>query len=428
MSHITLIATIGSSPSVLTETIWKLNEQNQRPDEVIVLTTSHGKSELNRQLFDNRVWDAMCGHMEISTRDIEFPTKNIHVLKNADDSSSDDLRTYDDCMRFGDLVMEVVRKQCSDPEKTVYVSIAGGRKTMGAQLMSAMQVFGRERDKIYHVLIDDRFETAGFYYPAQNKQLIEGRKGPVTASDAEIELFEVPFIPIGQYLGLKLSQGQTFQSYREQVMADLYAKTFRFTLDPAKRVVYIGGDRSNEVILSARPFMWLLYFALKNAQNGDITNVIFRPLMKHDDMTERLILQACYYMVSKIDLDTELANDSPWFKKETLQLDSDLSKSRNDFVKGLSKVAVEIGQEVDTIFTFEKRPGDKMKANNTLLIPPDRIRFNVDSENFDEWSSYLDTMHRNIPNTAMGYPDTVEKKKALQASLRAFFKPLLQTD
>jgi CRISPR-associated protein (TIGR02584 family) len=424
MSSITLISTIGSSPSVLTETIWKLHEMGSLPAEVIVLTTSHGKSEMTKQLFDSGVWDAMCGHMGISTRDIEFPTRNIHVLKNEDETLSDDLRTYDDCMRFGDLVMEVLRKTCSDQSKTVYVSIAGGRKTMGAQLMSAMQVIGREQDKIFHVLVDDRFETAGFYYPAQAQQMIEGRKGTVTASDAEIELFEVPFIPIGEYSGVRPAFGQSFQSYREQVMADLYAKTFRLTLDPARRVVYIGENQSVELILSARNYMWLLYFALKNEEKGRVTDVTFEPFTKQEDILERLKLHVCYSLASNYSI-----NDDDWIDSKTGLIDQDFAKSRSDFYKnGISKIAKKIGQDTSNLFRFPSRPADKLKANNTLLIPPDRIRYTVNPSDSEEWSDYIRNLHSFIPRPKESQPYSVEEKKALTADLLAFFRPLLSED
>jgi CRISPR-associated protein (TIGR02584 family) len=53
-----------------------------------------------------------------------------------------------------------------DPESAVFFSIAGGRKSMGACLTIAAQLYRRPQDRLYHVLVSPEFESCrDFFYP-----------------------------------------------------------------------------------------------------------------------------------------------------------------------------------------------------------------------------------------------------------------------
>ena len=60
-----LIASIGTSPGVLTNAVWALAHQTVPviPDEVVVLMTKDGKESLRRALFEEGVWDEMLSDM-----------------------------------------------------------------------------------------------------------------------------------------------------------------------------------------------------------------------------------------------------------------------------------------------------------------------------------------------------------------------------
>lgn len=53
--RVVLLSTIGTSPAVLTETIWALAQLEEPiiPDEVVVVTTGKGAQELKKQLFSS---------------------------------------------------------------------------------------------------------------------------------------------------------------------------------------------------------------------------------------------------------------------------------------------------------------------------------------------------------------------------------------
>jgi hypothetical protein len=72
---------------------------------------------------------------------------------------------------------------------------------MGALLYAAMSLLGRETDRVTHVLVNEPFDVCrGFFYPAQPVRQITvvagGRTCSVLATDARIELADVPFVPL----------------------------------------------------------------------------------------------------------------------------------------------------------------------------------------------------------------------------------------
>ena len=58
-----LIAGMGTSPAVLTETVWALAHQEQPvvPDEIVVITTKSGKESLRKAIMSETpsVWDRL---------------------------------------------------------------------------------------------------------------------------------------------------------------------------------------------------------------------------------------------------------------------------------------------------------------------------------------------------------------------------------
>ena len=60
---VVLLTVMGSTPSVLTETVWALAHQNVPvvPDEIVVLTTRLGKEELREKVLSGSptVWERL---------------------------------------------------------------------------------------------------------------------------------------------------------------------------------------------------------------------------------------------------------------------------------------------------------------------------------------------------------------------------------
>ena len=56
-----LIAITGTAPAVLTEAVWGLATGTVPvvPDKIVVLTTSKGRAEVQRQVLESGVWDKL---------------------------------------------------------------------------------------------------------------------------------------------------------------------------------------------------------------------------------------------------------------------------------------------------------------------------------------------------------------------------------
>lgn len=199
-----LIASIGTSPGVLTNAVWALAHQAVPviPDEVVVLMTKDGKESLRRALFEEGVWEAMLSDMRREKLDTDgklvFGEASIHMIPDRKGNEIDDLRTGDDNLRAADFMLGELRKYTEDNGTELHVSIAGGRKTMSALLFSCMSLLGREQDKVYHVLLPPAPEggvSPTFYYPKRGTTYtarFSGKK--YKAKDLQCELFEVPFV------------------------------------------------------------------------------------------------------------------------------------------------------------------------------------------------------------------------------------------
>lgn len=203
-----LFAVSGMSPAVITETIWSLVHQSSvvLPDEIVVLTTSRGREKIVSQLFEDSLpcgWERLCIALEkegISTKGrLVFGLSQAYIRLFPDSSGKRDLTdiaTTEDNAVAADFILRVLRAYTEDPLTQVYASIAGGRKTMGALLLSCMSLLGREQDHVLHVLVNEPFDHADnppFLFPERDKEyLINGRR--CSSANAKIELIDLPFV------------------------------------------------------------------------------------------------------------------------------------------------------------------------------------------------------------------------------------------
>lgn len=180
-----LIVGLGTSPAVLTQTVWALVHKKEYvlPDEIVVLTTKSGKKKLCEEILlgDSSVWNGLIKALKNEGYDLEdkllLGETSIRVVPDEKGNEIDDLRTGEDNLRAADFMLRQIRQYTESFDTVLYTSIAGGRKTMSALLFSCMTLLGREQDKILHVLQAPQFE---------------GRIDAPLYGDGEI--FEVPFV------------------------------------------------------------------------------------------------------------------------------------------------------------------------------------------------------------------------------------------
>ena len=152
-----LIATVGASPAVVTETLWALmnpeklrsgrNRERFVPDTVHVITTKHGQRLFRHFDLGRRIEELYRQHGETPPA--------VHVdVPEVDGEPINDIRTQMENIAYADHLSAMLRNYTAAPETKVHVSIAGGRKTMTSFGHTALMFLGRPQDELSHVLVE----------------------------------------------------------------------------------------------------------------------------------------------------------------------------------------------------------------------------------------------------------------------------------
>jgi len=148
-----LVAVVGLTPQVITETVYYLTQVHCPPVALAgihVLTTQLGKTQLLTQLLAPRGghFHTFCAEYGLDSTTIDF---EVHVLKDEMGVPLEDIRTATDSRAVADQITALVRRLTSDPTTRLYCSLAGGRKTQSVLLGFALQLYGRPQDRLLHV-------------------------------------------------------------------------------------------------------------------------------------------------------------------------------------------------------------------------------------------------------------------------------------
>jgi CRISPR-associated protein (TIGR02584 family) len=277
-----LLAVTGMSPAILTETLWALAHENPAiiPDRVVVLTTTTGKAAIEKELFTSSTafggstaWEVLRREIlgKSAASDPRLITDDLRVITAPNPRAGraeplDDIRTKDQNAAAADFILEEVRRLVETPDLRLIVSIAGGRKTMGALLYACMTLLGRETDQLTHVLVSDPFDAPldpKFYFPTQPTQKLATREGAsVAAANARIDLAIVPFVPLRNLFERDLikrpsSFNALVQRCRKQV-AEFVRRDVKLTIWRSKPRLEVNGVGIN---LSALQQVLLLFLA-----------------------------------------------------------------------------------------------------------------------------------------------------------------------
>ena len=214
----TLIAVLGISPAVLTETVWALAHPQDNtppviPEDVFAITTTKGKERITEQLLaplpsfgSQTVWQALRQDL-LGERGAAGPalTLRIEVIDKPDPATGlpkllDDVYDREDNLAAAQFILKLVREHTDANDRRLIASLAGGRKTMSALLHAAVSHLGRPNDRLTHILVTEPFESRlepGFFFPTQPAQTLTGAGGKTfKASEARLELADVPFAPL----------------------------------------------------------------------------------------------------------------------------------------------------------------------------------------------------------------------------------------
>ncbi|MBW2031827.1 MAG: TIGR02584 family CRISPR-associated protein, partial [Deltaproteobacteria bacterium] len=240
-----LLAVTGLNPQVITETLFALHQNQQQVDAIHVITTRDGKERIYGELLSGK-----SGHYYryleeygIDPSSIDFDHKNIHVIKDEHGKELPDILTEADNERLLRLCLDLTFRFTSDPKNTVFFSIAGGRKTMSSCLTLAAQIYGRPRDRIYHVLVSPEFESnREFYYPPRESRTIElkdehGNPFFKETKYAQVTLVHLPFVSARDSLSTELLRGPEDPGTLLSSIVKEEVPSLKIDL-PARKVIY----------------------------------------------------------------------------------------------------------------------------------------------------------------------------------------------
>jgi CRISPR-associated protein (TIGR02584 family) len=207
-----LLAVCGLSPQIVTETVYALVRQSPAyiPTDIYLITTEDGaRKAVETLLSPGKGWlNKLVQDYQIPA--IEFDQSRIHILQTPEGVNLSDIRTPTDNQYAADFITDVVRQHTLDPDCALHVSIAGGRKTMGFYLGYALSLYGRDQDRLSHVLVQEPFENCpDFFYPTPYSQRLKLRdQQEHDAQYAEVALAQIPFVSLRHGLPQALLDGQ----------------------------------------------------------------------------------------------------------------------------------------------------------------------------------------------------------------------------
>ena len=242
-----LVFVTGTTPQIITETLYALTQECQPPvlpDEIHIITTLNGKRVINEELIGK---DRLLKFLEeYGLPPVSISEDSIHVITSEEGQPLEDIREVSHNEAVGDFIVNLIREKAQDENVRLHCSLAGGRKTMSFYLGSALQLFGRPWDKLYHVLVSPEFEShPEFYYkPRQNKILVvKSPDGKVlrklNTKDSEITLTELPFIRLRDKIPLN---GKGFRELVREGQKEIDMGSIQPSLrvNLKERVVYVG--------------------------------------------------------------------------------------------------------------------------------------------------------------------------------------------
>ena len=240
-----LLCVAGLSPQVITETFYALATQENKfiPTEIHIITTTEGASRICLTLLEDDPAEQhflrLCSDLDIDAANVRFNTDTIHQI--GDNPPLDDIRSIANNEAAADAITVIMRDLTADAKASIHASIAGGRKTMGFYLGYAMSLFGREQDRLSHVLVSPPFESHNqFYYVPRIPKVLRDRDNhPIDTRDAEITLAYIPFVRLRGHLdesmlGASMSYSQTVLRTQRNV------NPARLTLNRNSRTIQCG--------------------------------------------------------------------------------------------------------------------------------------------------------------------------------------------
>jgi len=256
-----LLAVLGRSPQIITETLYFLTQvKKERIDGIQVITTRAGYQEFVENLTANGkgYFYQFCEAYGLNA--IDFGLKKPTLLKDSRGNALMDIRTNEENGLAANQIIEAIRNLTADKDTRLFCSMAGGRKTMGVYASFAMQFYGREFDRLYHVLVwPPELEGAkDFYFPSPKKGEFTYHRGSdeikVSADEIRIDLAEIPFIRLRGIIGEKINLNLPFAQLVHLAQAVINEHQWpKMILIPQEKQVTLQFANRKETIIKLKP-------------------------------------------------------------------------------------------------------------------------------------------------------------------------------
>jgi CRISPR-associated protein (TIGR02584 family) len=224
-----LVASVGLSPQVVTETLHALWQgEGWLPDRLVLLATPRSAELARAALLDPATGAIAAWGRDWSVPDAVDLAVTAELVTAATDSGDvDDERAV---AALAQGAWRLLAPLAADPTTELHVSIAGGRKPAAAILAILMSVLGRPQDRLSHVLVrpEAAAAAAGLFYPAPSpRQLVSG--GTVLdAAAVELTLVDVPFPRLAR--GAEAAAADGLTEFFDRLSRE--ARPVRLAVDP----------------------------------------------------------------------------------------------------------------------------------------------------------------------------------------------------
>jgi CRISPR-associated protein (TIGR02584 family) len=387
-----LLCVCGTSPQIITETLYALAvETNGRPPfvptEIRVLTTSRGaeQSRLSLLAEDRAMFQRLCN--EYGLEGIHFNASCIEEFTRLDGSRLEDILTPEDNRVAADHITRCVADLTADPDAAIHASIAGGRKTMGFYLGYAMSLFGREQDRVSHVLVSEGFtEHRDFFYKPCRPTTLKNANGlEMSTSDARIFLAEIPIVRLRSSEFAAVSErrlGFAEAVERANRLAGQVELNVRIDRtdgrESGKGVVHLGDEPLKLPQSQALLLHWLALRRISGARNGD-DGWVERNAFEHArgqkgnlGYLDEIYALARHYgelseALSKLSDSLDCKDNEAGIQREPLKW---LEPLISDINKNIRKAFGEVGRDRYGIIA----DGPRGKKRYRLALAPERIR------------------------------------------------------
>ncbi len=266
-----LLCVVGLSPQVVTETIFALTILQSppfKPTEIYVITTRDGGERVILTLLDNEsgAFFKLAQDYNLDLPKNAFVPDHVRVIHNNYGVPLDDIVTGEDNRAAADALSDFLRQLTEDSSAAIHVSIAGGRKTMGFFVGYALSLFGRQQDRLSHVLVPVEFEGhPQFFYPPPKPQVLFTRDNrPVRTDSARVSLADIPFVRLRHGVPQDLVAG-TGSYARAVASVQQRLGPPELIIDLTKRQAIAAGQA---LPLPSVLFAWIAWFAERCRREG----------------------------------------------------------------------------------------------------------------------------------------------------------------